>query len=493
MLIGTALGLVLGAAVAATAVTVAGQPGLNASQAATLAAQSSAKPMFAPPAGAPLSFADIIEKVSPAVVSIETRGKVDLEALRRIPGLGQQIPQGETEGPEVRGAGSGFFISADGYIVTNNHVIADADEITVKLTNDTELKAKVVGRDPATDLAVLKVDGKSFPFVTFELSAKPRVGDWVVAVGNPFGLAGTATAGIVSAYGRDINDSYIDYLQVDAPINRGNSGGPTFDLYGRVIGVNTAIITPSGASAGVGFAIPADMAHSITQQLIKSGKIERGYIGVQIQPVTQEIADSLDIKDTRGAYVAELTKGGPSDKAGVQPGDIIRKVNGQSVKSPTDLTRRVAQIRAGQTLDLEVLRAGKSVSLRITAALRPSEDSLRESQLSGSFGAPDQDDKAKGQSVLGLTLRAITPADRKTHSISEDVRGLIISGLDPKSEAAKRGVKEGDVVLQINSQPVTTAAALQDTVEAARKAGRPSVLLLLHREGRNVPLPLPLK
>src|SRR6185437_14728923 len=233
----------------------------------------------------------------------------------------------------MHAAGSGFFISPDGYIVTNNHVVDHADKITVHTSDDRTFKAHVVGRDPATDLAVVKVDTANMPFVSFEDRAKPRVGDWVVAVGNPFNLGGTATAGIVSALGRkNVSDSsYVDYMQIDAPINRGNSGGPTFDLYGRVVGVNTAIFSPSGGSVGIGFDIPADVAASVSRQLIDHGKIVRGYIGAQIQDVTADIADSLDLKDRKGALVADVTPDGPADRAGLKAGDVVIDVNGQSV------------------------------------------------------------------------------------------------------------------------------------------------------------------
>ncbi|MBW8881052.1 MAG: trypsin-like peptidase domain-containing protein, partial [Asticcacaulis sp.] len=379
VLAGAAVGLLFGAGVSGAAISGFGQHGGNQFDGASLIRAADLTPVK-PPAGAPLSFADLIERVSPAVVSIETKGKmkVDTGALSVLPGFpfsGQDDGAAPQQEREFRAAGSGFFISADGYIVTNNHVIDNADEIIVKLTNDKELKATLVGRDQATDLAVLKVDGSDFPFVRFEMDHKPRVGDWVVAVGNPFNLSNTATAGIVSAYGRDLKDSldYVDYLQIDAAINQGNSGGPTFDLYGRVVGVNTLIVTPSGANAGVGFAIPADVADRITQQLMKGVAIARGYIGVSILPVSAEVAEALNITDTTGAYIAETTRGGPADKAGVQIGDIVKAINGTAVKSPTDLTRRIADVKVGEKIVIDVLRSGKMVKLTVTAALRPSE------------------------------------------------------------------------------------------------------------------------
>ncbi len=337
--------------------------------------------IFSPPPGAPLSFADIFEKVSPAVVQINVTSHIDPRAAGRlVPGLpfqfgppdngggddnnnnndddggqgGGQGGQGGGKTPpkglKAQSAGSGFFISPDGYITTNNHVVENAEEIEVTLKDGRKLPAKIIGRDEATDLAVIKVQGQGFPFVDFENSAKPRVGDWVLAVGNPFGLGGTATAGIVSAYGRDLGDSFVDFIQIDAPINRGNSGGPTFDIYGRVIGVNSAIFSPSGGSVGIGFAIPADVADQITKQLIAGGKVTRGYLGATIQNVTPEIADSMGMPGQKGALVAELAAGGPAQKAGVQQGDVIVELNGHAVGGNTELTRLVGQTHTGDTM-----------------------------------------------------------------------------------------------------------------------------------------------
>src|SRR6185437_9638121 len=320
-----------------------------------LAAPVNPAPTPAPASVAPHSFADLVQKVAPAVVSIDIVGKAKPVALQggnpfgeaspfgpelrrffnlpRGQGQGQGDDQGQGPAEPLRAAGSGFFISADGYILTNNHVVENADEITVTTKDDRKLKARLIGRDPATDLAVVKVEGSHFPYVSFEDRAKPRVGDWVVAVGNPFGLGGTATAGIVSALGRkNVSDSnYVDYMQIDAPINRGNSGGPTFDVYGRVIGVNTAIYSPSGGSVGIGFDIPADVAAQVSRQLIAHGKIVRGYIGAQIQDVTADIADSIGLKEHKGALVAEVTGDGPAEKAGLKAGDVVLDVDGHAV------------------------------------------------------------------------------------------------------------------------------------------------------------------
>jgi serine protease Do len=367
-------------------------------------------------AGAPQSFAPIVERVSPAVVSIDIVGHAGPRevAMMQQPGQGQGqgmpflfgfpgMPgMGGDDGapvrpgqgrplPKVRASGSGFFISPDGYIVTNNHVVEGADEISVHTANDRTLKAHVVGRDPATDIAVVKVDGGPFPYVSFEDSATPRVGDWVVAVGNPFGLGGTATAGIVSALGREnVADSpLVDYMQIDAPINRGNSGGPTFDVHGRVVGVNTAIYSPSGGSVGIGFDIPAAMADKVAHQLIATGHASHGYLGATIQQLTPELAASLGIKSSDGAIVDQVTPDGPAQRAGLKAGDVVMTVNGKPVTSPTELTRQVAFSQPGEALRLEVLRNGQRLQLTARAGVRPSEPTLaRMEQPQGQ----DQDD-----------------------------------------------------------------------------------------------------
>jgi serine protease Do len=498
---GAVAGLALGAGVAAAAMSgFNGQaPGMGYDGAQLIRAADLTP--VKPPNGAPMSFADMIERVSPAVVSIETKGKMKVPTgIPALPGF--DFPGQDDDSPggreqEVRGAGSGFFISADGYVVTNNHVIQGADDITVKLTNDKELKAKVIGRDPATDLAVLKVEGHDFPFVRWELEKKPRVGDWVVAVGNPFNFSNTATAGIVSAYGRDLRESgtsYIDYLQIDAAINRGNSGGPTFDLYGRVIGVNTAIVTPSGANAGVGFAIPADIANRITSQLIRGVKIERGYIGVTISPVTPENAEALGVTDTTGAYITETTKAGPADKAGVQAGDIVRTVNGQPVKSPTELTRRIADVKVGEKVTLGVVRGGKVVNLTLTAALRPSEEDLAKGLNGGDTGPESPGAESTGTpSVMGMSVKPLTPESRRTYGLDSDIKGVVITNVDMNSDGGQKGLKPGDVIVLADQRPVTTQAEFAKVVDELKKAGRPSILLLISRDGRNLPLPLSLK
>ncbi|HYF23919.1 MAG TPA: Do family serine endopeptidase [Caulobacteraceae bacterium] len=501
----------LGVAFAAVAGVGLDWPKASAQSQPAHLVKAAAGPVFAPPPGAPMSFADIIDRVSPAVVSIETRSRVDANALRRIPGFEnfpfELLPRGQGQGqgggqgqeqeelPDQLGAGSGFFISADGYIVTNNHVVENAEEITVTLRDERELKATIVGRDEATDLAVLKVQGANFPFVQFNTQAQPRVGDWVIAVGNPFGLGGTATAGIISAYGRDIGEAYVDYLQIDAPINRGNSGGPTFDIYGRVIGVNTAIFTPTGVSAGIGFAIPSDVADRITRQLISGGKVERGYLGVTIGNVTEDIAESLNLQNRDGAYVTEITPGGPSAQAGLQVGDIVTRINGQPIKGSSDLTRRVGQARPGETLRLDVLRNGRTVQLNVRSGTRPSERELarQNGEDEEETPTPPKPVEPSGISVLDMTVTPLDAAARTRFGVGAGVNGVVITGVTPRSEAAKKGLRAGDVITRADNRPVGNVAELQSIIGGLRSANRPSVLLMINRDGRNAPVAIPLK
>lgn len=450
-----------------------------------------AQPVNRPPTAAaqgPGSFADIVERVAPAVVSIDvTRPTPPRPNLRDLfPGFpfpgAPQAPEsdGAPSQPEARASGSGFFISASGYIVTNNHVVEEATKITVKLSDGRELAAELVGRDPLTDLAVVKVDGSGFPFVSFETRATPRVGDWVVAVGNPFGLGGTATTGIVSAYGRNIGQAYVDFLQIDAPINRGNSGGPTFDVFGRVIGVNTAIFSPSGGSVGIGFAIPADLADRITRQLMSSGSITRGYLGAQIQNITPDIAASLGISGQTGALVAEVTPGGPADQEGLRSGDVVLRLNGEKLDSATDLTRRVALARPGDQLALSILRGGRAQEIRVRAGTRPTDDPVA--------GAASE-----SATVLGLDLRALDAAARQRLRLPPGRSGVLIAGVLPGSDAAAKGLRAGDVLEQVGGRPVTDAAEVSAEVARLRAAGRPGVLVRIYRDGRSlfVPLELP--
>jgi len=430
-------------------------------------------------AGAPASFADIVERVAPAVVSIEVEGK----AKQSLALQGQDIPEpfrqffgvpaNPKDLPPMRAAGSGFLISADGYIVTNNHVVEDADKITVRTKDDRELTAHVVGTDPATDIAVVKVEGHGFPYVSFEDRGRPRVGDWVVAVGNPFGLGGTATAGIVSALGRrNVGDSqFVDYMQIDAPINRGNSGGPTFDVEGRVVGVNTAIYSPSGGSVGIGFDIPADVVARVSRELIEHGKVVRGYIGATIQEVTPGIAESLGLKDHKGALVADVTPGGPSDTAGLKAGDLVLAVNGRQVETSADLLRQVALTHPGDEVRLRVRRDGRMQEIVVRAGVRPSEETLAQNGQQGP-GAPGP--SLDGSLVLGMQLQP-NPGG-----------GVTVRAVKPGSDASDKGIGVGDVILKAGERNVASAADVSAEAAAARKSGRKYLLLLVNHKGRQL-------
>lgn len=462
-----------------------------------------------PPAGAPLSFADIIQRVSPAVVSIHATGRARPEQLRQqFGGLPFSFGQGEggidpEDLPQAQSAGSGFFIRSDGYLVTNNHVIEGADEITVRLSDEREFPARVVGRDESTDLAVLKVEGNGFPFVSFATDRPARVGDWVIAVGNPFDLGGTVTAGIVSAYGRTLpreSGSYpVEYLQVDAPINRGNSGGPTFDTAGRVIGVNTAIFSdlPTGGSVGIGFAIPATLADQVTRQLITTGRFTRGYLGATVQNLTPEIAEGLGLgRERRGAVVSDVTAGGPGARAGLQLNDVILTFNGEPVRDNSDLTRRVSGVAAGQTFRLGVLRAGREQTITVTSGTRPSESELTRSQQGGpqgesqggaSGGKPNGEAEAApaGTAVVGLTVAPVDAALRQQYQLDAQAQGLVVTAMERGLRGDAGRLRAGDVILQVNGRPATSAAVFQQAVEEARRANRSTVALFVRTRGSN--------
>ncbi|MES1990279.1 MAG: DegQ family serine endoprotease [Pseudomonadota bacterium] len=421
------------------------------------------------------SFADLVEKVSPAVVSIRVVEEAPVEAegqpdLPFPPGspfekfFKQLQPKDKDGKPMTRKAmaqGSGFFISADGYVVTNNHVVQGGKEITVVETDGTELKATLVGRDPKTDLALIKVKvAKPMPYVTFGDSDKMRVGDWVLAVGNPFGLGGTVTSGIVSARGREIGAGpYDDFLQIDASINRGNSGGPTFDIHGNVIGVNTAIYSPTGGSVGIGFAIPSKIAEKVIKQLREDGKVTRGWLGVAIQPVDADMVTSLGLDKPKGALVAEVTPASPAEKYGIQAGDVIIKVNGIEMEDVRAVSRTVADLKPGTSINVTVWRASKAKDLKVAIEAFP--DKLDE--VAAADGAPDAQSTT---SVLGLDL---AKADG----------GVTVQNVDPSSEAADKGIQPGDVIMSISSVDVKSPADVVAGVKAAEKAGKTSVILRL--------------
>lgn len=456
---------------------------------------------FAPPQGAPLSFADIFAQVAPAVVQIDVKTRVPRSSMIQIPGTPFAIPnpngrEGSEEGEDgdgttAMGAGSGFFIAANGFIVTNNHVIADATEIMVKLADGRELEARLIGRDESTDLAVIKVEGTDFPFVSFEESAQPRVGDWVIAVGNPFGLGGTATAGIVSAQGRSIPDptaSYVDFLQIDAAINRGNSGGPTFDIYGRVIGVNSAIYSPTGGSVGIGFAIPASVAKPITDQLMRGESVERGYVGVTIGPVSADIAAALGMSDDVGALIVDYTPDGPAQRSGLRFGDVVTKIDGRPVANSTELTRAIAEVRPGGRTRLTIVRDGRESIVTLSPVLRPSPADLTANQ-GGAFAERPalRGLRSLGESILGLSLADSTEAFRKTAGIADRFVGPVVVAVAP-SEASDAGVAPGMLILAVNSTPVSSVSEVRAAVAAARRAGREKILLLVGTARGSSPL-----
>jgi serine protease Do len=439
---------------------------------------------------APFSFADLVERVSPAVVSITSETMTsdndqdDDGVPDNIPApfrdLFNQFNQGRPAQPhKAISAGSGFIIDKAGFVVTNNHVIDASKKITVTLPDKRVFTAKLIGTDPATDIALLKIaSDKPLPTVEFGNDRALRVGDWVVAVGNPFGLSNSVTAGIVSSLGRDIGggSAYNDFIQIDAPINRGNSGGPTFDLRGQVIGMNSMIFSPSGGSVGIGFAIPATTIHDVVAQLKEHGRVSRGYLGVNIQTVTPEIATSMGLKDgSKGALVAEVVPNGPAAKAGFEQGDIVTAINGQEVEDSRDLTRKVALVAAGQSAVLTVNRQGKPLQLRVTIGNRPDD------KVAAAQPAPQGGPVPSAASAMGLGLAPLTPEARRTYNLAETVTGAVITKVDPDSDAADKGLSPGDVVLRIGNRVVKTPQDVQAGVSEAQKGGRKSVLLLVAR------------
>jgi len=428
----------------------------------------------APAGTAPASFANLIARVAPAVVSVEVVQKATASVADADDSDQDQLaaqPPAEPARPG-RVAGSGFFISPNGYIVTNNHVIAGARTITVRMNDERNMTATLVGADPDTDLAVLKVAGGKHPSVNFEQGAGPRVGDWVVALGNPFDLGGTATAGIVSALKRPnlSGSDYVDYLQIDAPINRGNSGGPAFNVEGRVIGVNSAIYSPTGGSVGIAFDIPADVAAKVVRQLIAHGAVVRGFVGAGVQDVTPAIAEALGIQSNAGALVDDVTAGGPSARAGLCSGDIVEAVDGRPITSAAEMTRAVALAQPGQIVRLAVDRDRRQLNLTVTAGRRPPESALEETDAAPADDAAPEDVAAP---PLGLTL---SPAPDG---------GLEIDKVDPSSDAAQKGLEAGDVIRQVGRRPVNSDADLAAALAASNAAHHKAVLVQVERRSRN--------
>ena len=434
----------------------------------------------------PAGFADLVEKVKPAVISVRVKAKADSEMMsfdgdmpfpknspmerffRRF-GMpneeGAPDQQRQQHGQFVTSQGSGFFITADGYAVTNNHVVDKAKAVEITTDDGKTHDAKVIGTDPRTDLALIKVDGRGgFPFVRLA-ETTPRIGDWVVAVGNPFGLGGTVTAGIVSASGRDIGSGpYDDYIQIDAPVNKGNSGGPTFDMEGNVIGVDTAIFSPSGGSVGIAFDIPAETVKTVVAQLKDKGFVSRGWIGVQIQSVTSNIAEGLGLRGTEGALVAEPQADSPAATAGIAAGDVITALNAHPVKDAHDLAKRIGSMTPGATIRLTVWRKGEEKSFSLTLGELPKSREARATN-------PDSDVAGAGLPKLGMT---VAPAGEVAGSGSE---GVVVTNVDPDGVASEHGLKSGDVILEVGGSKVATAADMRKALGEAQKNGKHAVLM----------------
>ena len=490
----------------ATISMITGQP------AGAQVAQNDSAPMsnIVPRAGAPASFADLTEQLQPAVVNISTRQSITVEAqgnpFEGTP-FGQFFQQQpRQQGPQTREAqslGSGFLVSADGYVVTNNHVVApDAratlEEVTVTLPDGREYEAELVGTDPDSDLAVLKISrGEPFPFVRFGNSSEARVGDWVIAIGNPFGLGGTVTSGIVSAVLRNVGSGAYDrYLQTDAAINRGNSGGPLFDMQGNVIGINNAILSPSGGSVGIGLAIPAEVAEPIVRQLIAGEAIERGFLGVQIQPVDEDIADALGIERNRGELVQGVQPGEAADDAGLRAGDVVISVNGEDVTPDNTLSFIVANIAPGTQVPLVYIRDGERRRTNVTVGRRPSAEELARQQM-----FQDEEDEQGAmtpegssslvQDALGIQAIPIDATIARQLGVATDTRGLAITAVAPGTDAERRGLARGVMILSANGRPVPTPEALEQVIAEARAAGRGAILLRVQaRRGQPQSVPV---
>ncbi len=458
------------------------------------------------PAGAPVTFADLAAQVSPAVVNISTKQTVKVEGNPMAGLFGQFFGQrgGQQAQPstqEAQSLGSGFLVSSDGYIVTNNHVVAPGNEratvdsITVIMPDRTEYPATLVGRDEASDIAVLKIDAKNaLPFVKLGDSTKARVGDWVMAIGNPLGLGGTVTSGIVSALYRNVGQGGVDtggaydrFIQTDAAINQGNSGGPMFNLSGEVIGINRAILSPTGGSVGLGFATPSEVAAPIINAL-KTGKtVEHGYLGIQFQPLSDDLAASIPgIADKNsGAFVQSVVPGASAEKGGVEAGDVITKINNQAVTRDNTLAYIVANITVGDTVPVEVVRDGKRQRLNVTISQRPSEEEL--ANLSGGGDEfPEQDDsmaQEAAQTDLGISALDLTPNLRRQLRLGADVQGVVVNAVDPNSDAARKGIERGLVILTVDGRAVTSVGAFESAISAAQRSNKEAVLLRVQAPG----------
>ena len=490
-----------------------GAPGLRAAGLGrALAAAAVAVALLAtdlPPAGAqvvpPGGFADLVGRVGPAVVNISTRkdvaGREDLPVPQFPPGSPfeeffreffdrdrqqQQAPGPLPPVPQRRSfsLGSGFVVDPEGFVVTNNHVIADADEVTVIFNDESEYRAEIIGRDTKTDLALLKISrDQPFPYVEWADSDQIRVGDWMLAIGNPFGLGSSVTAGIISARGRDIRAGpYDDFIQVDAAINRGNSGGPSFTLEGKVFGINTAIFSPSGGNVGIGFAIPANLARPVIESLKANGRVARGWLGVRIQTVTPEIAESLGLPDSEGALVAGVTPGGPAAKSDIQPGDVILEFDGKKIDRMRNLPRIVAETPIGRDSQVVLWRKGERKTARVTLGELPDDEQLAELGQSPQSGTTGPTSTAKIED-LGITLRPIDPELKSQYSLSDGAKGVVIVEVDPQSTAAQENLRAGDLVVEVGQEEVNSPPEVAAKVNQAKQEGKKSVLLLVDRQG----------
>jgi serine protease Do len=452
----------------------------------------------AAPAGAPASLADMVERLQPAVVNISTKQRVQVQNPFAGTPFGDLFGQGQGAKPQTRQAqslGSGFIISADGYIVTNNHVVsagaqgATVDSITVTLTNREEYTARLVGRDPATDIAVLKIDAKkALPFVKFGDSAKARVGDWVIAIGNPFALSGTVTAGIISAVHRGTGGTYDKFIQTDASINQGNSGGPMFDMRGNVIGINSQILSPSGGNVGIGFAIPSEQAAPIVETLRKGQSVKRGYLGIQISPLGEDLADSLGLAKNRGEFVQGVEPGKGADRAGIKPGDVIVSVAGQEVTPDQNLSSIVANQPIGSRVPIVLLRNGQRQTVTAIVGERPSEDELTAFAQQQDDDFNQQDDAPSSpqasQQSLGISAIPLTPTITRQLGLPADTRGAVITAVDGSTDAGAKGLRRGDVIITANNRPVASQADLDMAVRQVASQGRTAILLQVLRRGQ---------
>ncbi len=455
----------------------------------------------------PSSFADLIEERAPAVVNISTSKTIKPRGGKRMPKESpfEELPPGHPfqqfdelfkffGHPEMRerkatSLGSGFIIDPEGYIVTNNHVIDGAEEIKITLDDESQLDATIIGQDEKTDLAVLKVEtDKALPYVKFGDSDVTRVGDWVFVIGNPFGLGGTVTAGIVSARARDINAGpFDDFIQTDAAINRGNSGGPMFNVAGEVIGISTAIFSPNGiGNVGIGFAVPSSLAHPIIKQLKQGKSVERGWLGVKIQHVNDEIAESLGMDKPQGALVAEVIDGSPAERGGIKVGDVILSFDDKDVHVMRKLPRIVAETDVGKDVDVVVLRDGKEVTVEINVAKLEDEEKEQPANQEEDLG------EEEGEEILGMYLERLGSNDRKQYGIKNDVDGLIVRGVSRDAIALERGIRRGDVILQVNREEARSVDDIKDAMEEARDKDRATILLLVYRNNDTLFLALPI-